>query len=631
MRIERCSCSVGAPLPSPLSRLLALPLLLLLQAGVAAGGEPCDPGWAFDAGARCVRRSDDTGPWGPDVCEALRPGAVMYAMENAQMQENLGGFADKYGEFWVGMRDSSVREGWVWTNPVGANTPVAPTTWPPSRPYVESGADCGVIGGGLASGPKQCNYPTPAFPDGAPVMCEAQCEEELPYVCSYLSQSGVGCNAPDWLFEPATLTCYKLFPNATKFVTASCKNVGGDPQAELATLHDLVEAKAVRSLLDSVVVAWVGARQNVATPPLPKWGWINSLPFTAYVPKWFAHRDTSKHGTCAFIAGSLPQQNITTNCSANTGELCAANCDAEYRHMCQYQADASMRPWPPEVYEPPISPPTPTGTTTYTLTATFSESVSVSNSTSETVSLSQTATRTRSKTPPITQTRVELEDEGVGLWWLGVLLPLICILSLLAYWYWRRRSDTFDWKKMRELEQTLPVNREPTAPPSEPSEHESDPSDTDTASSSSHEQTSPATFRDVLSRPPPRTGLSQRLAQPAQQPDGPTITYVAPGDAHRSRHVAPPRLARGGGVGSVGSGYSPLQREYAPEPAAAAEDPFLMDWRPKVQMLMKRHDVSASQALRLLREHGGDEGRASLALEADDEEMGGVESDRRSV
>ena len=552
-------------------------------------GEPCEDPWVFDGGTRCVLRSTEKGPWGPEVC--FRLDANLYAMENAQMQSNMGGFADHFGEFWVGMREMTTREGWVWDDRL--TTAVDATMWPATRPDVDSGdKHCAFMGGGLATTAVDCHYDDPLFPAlGAPVICEESCLRELPYVCVYKSTSGVACDVTDvdWTFF--SQMCFKLFTTPVQRIATNCRGTGGNPKADLAYMFDADEAAAVKELLGDVVGAWVSASKG-GVIRTKRWEWLD--PLDTYQPKWFANRDSSPLGACAFIAGSEPQMNMTTNCSANTGDLCPALCSQEYRHLCQKLANTLDRPWPPEAYMPPIAPPTPTKTTTPTLTLT-GNTPTLSATLTPTVTQTRTITfsETFTITPAITLTEVPIDDEAIGLWWIGVVVAGLCLLCCLTFILWKRaRAEEFDWAKMHGLEAMLGKKRSALA-----ADVDSDPSDASSQSSSSHEYVSPYGFSPQSVNPIVRRKDTE---EPRESERDAPVYYV------HGTHTDPTYLA---------------------------DEPYIADWKPHVVTLAKEFDISRGQALQSLREHGGHFGSACVAMQ---KQSGNVvnadpEDDRYSV
>eukprot|EP01064_Diplonema_japonicum_P038792 TRINITY_DN9518_c0_g1_i1.p1 TRINITY_DN9518_c0_g1~~TRINITY_DN9518_c0_g1_i1.p1 ORF type:complete len:559 (+),score=81.25 TRINITY_DN9518_c0_g1_i1:61-1737(+) len=551
--------------------LTAVLLTLLIHTRNVTGGEPCEPGWAFDGGARCVKATIEKTSWGSAACERMQLGAELYSVESAATQIRIGGLVEDGSEFWVGMRDEAPRSGWQWKLPTGPED-VKKDRWAASRPDIDLTKNCAYVGGGAGT---MCKYPTVAYPTGAPVICEEDCSVMMPVLCFYKSAAGNACDPPDiatWkLFDQA---CYKLLNVLTSGGAAAeavCKDPaqGGNGRAILSSLLDNVEGEMIQNLLTGVDRAWLSASRT-APVATQAWTWVD--PLVTYVPSWYDSRDTTNQlGACAYIAGSGPSYTPLVTCGANTGDLCSENCENEFQSLCQVKA--GNRPWAPEEYLPPMFPPTPTATLTKTETESHSVSLSPTLTESITQSESKSLTLSVTITPPPTPTEVPIDGDDNPIFWVILGLMLCCVILILALLFYRhkQKADAVPWTDVRAVELTTPF---PLTGFTEDLGLDSDPSDVESASPLQREV--PASLDNLPLEKHANLDLFQRAA-----------------------------------------------------PGLPSDSPWVSDWAPRVANLTTKYNISPAQALDALRECGGHAGLAGRYIE--DRHVSYQMADRRDV
>eukprot|EP01060_Flectonema_neradi_P038636 TRINITY_DN817_c0_g3_i1.p1 TRINITY_DN817_c0_g3~~TRINITY_DN817_c0_g3_i1.p1 ORF type:complete len:565 (+),score=79.75 TRINITY_DN817_c0_g3_i1:56-1750(+) len=542
------------------------------------GGDPCEPGWAFDGGIRCTKISLDNGPWGDFVCEKMKTGSVLYAMEYGT-QESIGGFAGTYPQLWVGMRETSrTRKNWEWET----GGPVRSSAWAPPRPFSMNGDNyCGFMSGSAAS---DCRYPTPQYPAGdGPYLCDADCSSQFLSLCSYKpAPPTYACNDTTWTVyppsSPAVALCYKVVSQASVWGSGICSDfaAGGYPAAKLASLLDDQEMQFAKTLIQRYPEVWVSAEYK-GTPNDPlSWEWTSSNPPTTYVPKWMGNRQNQPEiGSCAIVAGTGDQLNSTTNCTATTGDLCNARCDSNLKAVCQYPADTMAKPWPPEEYLAPITPPTPTPTFSFTPTKSITEPPTPSATSTLTLTISYSGTATLSMSREPTRTEIPWEED-VHLWILLIIIPVVCIvLMCLLCFIRKRRNKEWDSAGMREMNEKLDLHEE-----EDPIEQVSDSDPEDSTSFGSE----------------PKGDYYQQAEELPEGGDSSSVQSIDLRSSftfNRTSCVAPDYR-------------EPIRRQPS----------FPEEWESRIVNLTSRYPVSRAQAIKALHDNSGHAGLAARELAA---------------
>ena len=548
----------------------------MLLGYLSMGGDPCEPGWAFDGGIRCAKISQDNGPWGDYLCEKMKTGSVLYAMEYGT-QESIGGFAGDKSQLWIGMREvSRTRNNWEWET----GGPVRTSAWAPPRPFSMNGKNyCGFMSGSTAT---DCRYATPEYPgkDG-PYLCDADCDSQFLSLCSYKpAPPTYACNDTTWTTyppsSPAVALCYKVVTQQSEWGSGICSDFasGGYTGAVLASLLDDQEMQFAKTLIRRYPEVWVSAEyQGTPSDPIA-WEWTSLNPQTSFVPKWMGNRESQPEiGSCAIVAGTGTQLNATTNCTALTGDVCNARCDSHLKAVCQYLANDTAKPWPPEEYLAPITPPTPTPTFSFSTTKSITELPTPSSSSSITFTISYSGTETISLSREPTKTEIPWEED-IHLWILGIIIPVVCIVLLCLFYLLKRRKTNKEWDSgyMRDMNKRLESYGEDEEIERIEQASDSDPGDSMESSVDNYHYS-----RNVEDVPDSCSANSLDLRS--------SFTF------NRTSCVAPDYR-------------EPIRRQPS----------FPEEWEPRVANLTARYPVSRAQAIKALHDNSGHAGLAAREL-----------------